>query len=260
LLLTIQVWYNNHQINKTIENTYNQITSLTNVIINDSLALSENGKLTALSDKQKILGRIDTTGITKRVDQIREATKELNECKRYILDANTITYLIQILCFFLIGLQLFISTKNEKKTEKIEKKIKKEEEKIEKNTMHLNRLIQINSLSTRIINYSEMISFYSSQLRNDLSAPEEESVCFSISVRLLEIIEFEEKNLSQKMEIRSYAKSHSISLLHDVVKICKSKKYHEGEGYFTDIYNRLLRAINTIKKIPTNDEFDQFDK
>jgi hypothetical protein len=253
--LTLLVWYNNQKINEIAVNTYSQVGELTNLIVIDSLTIPKESKLLGKANKQKIVVRIDTIGIDKRIDQIQIATKKLDDTKRYILDANTITYLIQILCFFLIGIQIFISNKNENKVAKIEKKFKGEKAKLEKFADEFNKLIELSSNSSSIINSAEAIHFYSSQLNKKISEDEAENICHSISNRLFEIIDLVKKtNKWRPIHISSLASKHSLSLLHDVERVFRSKNYHNENGYFKDIYIRLLNTIDLINEMEVSEQ------
>jgi hypothetical protein len=248
LALTIQVWYNNYQINKGIEATNKEINSVTRLVINDSLAFSDSGKLVILS-KTKGQIKIDTLGLTKKYRDINEVNQKLETTKRYVLDANTITYLIQIISFFLIGLQIFIGNKNEKETAVIRKKMKLLSKNVENDYNNLKNKFKNTYFVSNITNCSELVFSFSSRL--DLMDNEEKKVriCYLISKNLLSIQEYIKNNEENTFLMAIPAKKYSLELLLEAKEIFLSKKYDTTNGYFNDIYKRLLETIDFIKKI-----------
>lgn len=253
--LTIQVWYNNYQINKGIENANREINIITRLIINDSLALSDSGKLVILS---KIKGqgiKIDTTGITKRIREVNDVNQKLEATKRYVLDANTITYLIQIISFFLIGLQIFIGNKNEKGAAKIEKKMKLLSKKINDDFLNLRNTFKNNDFINGITYCSELVFNFSTMLNMTDNEEKQVRICSLVSRNLLSIQDNIKNNKNGIFTISISAKKYSLGLLNEVKEIFIFKNYETETGYFNDIYIRLIETIKLVNGIK-EDEID----
>lgn len=110
--LTFFICHNTHVINNNIDKAISEINKSTIVLPCDSLDkfCKQKIKPTLHNDQHTLMISIDTVAIANKQNKILSATNKLNENKVSIIEGNSLTYLLEILSLFLIGLGIFIIT------------------------------------------------------------------------------------------------------------------------------------------------------
>jgi hypothetical protein len=234
--ITVIVWLNTENTISVFEQTINGLKNDSLLIVHassalDTMCFSSNQRIVVINNSNNAI-------TNQKMEHVQKVKEKLKETKKYILDANSISYLFQVLSFLILGLGLYLLDKGKKAIQEAEKYSSKIKTIQETNT--LTRFCEsINYLSLQL---------QPDKLQGDKYNSENMKLCHLISRKSEETKDFIEDNQIYRITNEQEKKLLS-ELISDVKQKFDTMDLSKINGYYRDVYSIIDKLLERIQRL-----------